>query len=83
MQIAFRNYDFSGNAAGSYDPTIGRLIPSSVRHSRLVVSLAEEIFVVGMTWYAIAFETSIGGALFPGHNPGGAVRVRAAALESA
>ena len=35
---------FSGNATGSYDPTIGRLIPSSVRHSRLIVSLGRSDF---------------------------------------
>jgi hypothetical protein len=47
MLKGFRIYDFSGNAAGSYDPTIGRLIPSSVRHTRLVVSLGRSDFFVG------------------------------------
>jgi hypothetical protein len=77
---------FTISRATQQDRTIRRSAGSfPVRFGiRALLSVwAEVIFVVGMTSYAKAFETSIGSGSFPGHNPGGGVSAPAVALESA
>lgn len=58
MLKGFKFCDFPGDAAASRNRTIGRLIPSSVRHSRHLVSLDRRGFCCWSGLYVKAFETN-------------------------
>ena len=61
MLKGFRIWDFPGQAAASCHRTTGRLIPSSVRHSRHVLEFGWKQFLLLDRFYVKAFTTSIDG----------------------